>query len=272
MDGVVYSRKAGGLPFVIEKDGALFLEFGAGSGPNREPRTFTLPITERHLAILRTDLTRHILLATVLYPLGDAAGTNRPLDEAKALKLVDSILFDSEMDVESLLHTVKWYEDTLIAHHANPTQLALGKVFAASKNLTAASDVTLAREYNASRRHLFIAPLDEAILRYTNQYLQGGGLPSRNPKAVSSENLPRVLEVIAAAEQACKGMELPADYGTDYQRFHERDKKEWHMIKDTVEEALHSVYPDLVSGTLNSVSFLMCNEAASRAKAKRKSQ
>lgn len=270
MDEVVYRRKAGGLPFVIEKDGALYLKFGAGSDSNHEPRTFTLPVTKAHLAVLRQDLTRHLLLWTVLLPLGDAAETENPLDTSTALELLDHILFDSETEVESLLSNTKWYKETLIAHHADPIQLALGKVFAASKNLTEASDINLAREYTASRRHLFIAPLDEAILRYTNQHLHGGGLPSRNPKAVQPDDLPGVLEVITTTEKACAGMELPLDYGTDYARFHERDKTEWHKIKNVVEEAVHSTYPTLATQTLNSISFLMCSEAASRAKAKRK--
>jgi len=271
MNEIVYTRNLGWMPYVTRKDGALSLEFGAGANANHEPRTFNVPISNAHLEVIQSDFTRHLLLWSALLPLADAAGTRDLLDERAAIALLDPILFGSETEVETLLKSITWYDRHLIAHHADPALLALGKVFAAAASLTAESNPQLVREYDAHRRHLFISPLDEAVLRYTNQYLYGGGLPSRNPDSVNAELLPQVLEIIATAEQACAGMELPVDYGTDYKIHHKRDKEEWNKMKDIVEHAVRSAYPALHSDAVATVSFLMCAEAAKRARAARKS-
>lgn len=266
MHEIVYRRQFGALPFIIKKDDLLFLCFGAGADANHEPRTFTVPISEEHSTVIQTDFTRHLLLWSALLPLGDAAGTADPINESAAVALLDPILLGSEAEAERLLKQIPWYEAQLITHHADPAQLALGNVFAATTSLTETADITLSQEYAASRKHLFIAPLDEAILRYTNQYLHGGGLPSRNPDAVDPALLPKVLEIISTAEKSCTGMELPIDYGTDYAHSHQRDKEEWNKIKDRVEQSLQNAFPTLSSKVVESVSFLMCSEAASRAK------
>jgi hypothetical protein len=270
MDEIVYRRAPGALPFVTRRDDALFLTFGAGADANHELRTFQLPISDAHLHVIQTDFARHLILWSALQSLADDAGTQNPLDEAAAFALLDSILLGSEAEIEELFKNSKWHKDTLIAHHADPALLALGKIFDAAQSLTPEADFKLAQEYEASRRHLFIDPLDEAVLRYTNKYLHGGGLPSRNPNAVNPELLPSVLEIVSHAEQACAGMELPLDYGTDYARFHERDKQAWHAISQVVERALHAAYPTLSSASVAALSFLMCSEAASRAKEARK--
>jgi len=267
MSEIVYTREIGWMPYVVRRDGVLFLEFGAGSDANHEPRTFNIPITKDHLEVIRTDFIRHILLWSAVLPLAEAAGTRDPLDEHAAVALLDPILLGSEAEIEKLFKEIKWHHGHLIAHHADPALLALGKIFAAAQSLTKESDPQLVREYDAGRRHLFIPSLDEAVLRYTNKYLYGGGLPSRNPDAVDPELLPQVLAIIGTAEQACANMEFPLDYGTDYGRYHKRDKKEWNKLKDTVEQAVLGVHPTIQPGSAEAVSFLMCSEAASRARA-----
>ncbi len=271
---VVYTRKLGWMPYVIRQNDALYLEFGAGADANHEPRTFHVPITEAHLEVIRSDFKRHLLLQTAIVPLADAAGTSGPIDESAAVALLDPILLGSEQEVEALFKDIEWHDGNLIAHHANPALLKQGQIFAAMESITLESDPKLAQEHLANRRRaergVYLSILDIAVLKYTNQYLYGGGLASRNPDAVDPELLTQVLEVIATAEQACAGMELPTDYGQDYEHNHQRDKEEWNKIKNTAEGAVKNAYPDLALDTINTVSFLICSEAASRAKAARK--
>lgn len=270
MDTIIYRRSPGSLPFVISRDHALLLMFGAGADANHEPRTFTLPLTEAQLEVLKSDFTRHLLLDAALAPLGVDAGITGPIDESAALAILNTTLFGTEADVEAFYKTIKWYEGRLIEHHANPVPLATGKIFEAANSITEHADPTLAKEYYASRRHLFIPPLDEALLRYTNTYFYGGGIPSRNPDALSADMLPRVLAVISAGEEASAGMELPLDYGKEYEKNHARDKEAWNTIKHTAEDAVRAAYPDLRSDTVATVSFLLCAEAASRVRSSRK--
>lgn len=259
------------MPFVVQRDGMLFLELGAGATANHDPRTFTIPITEEHLEVIKEDFVRHMLLWSAILPLCDAAGTTGPIDEAAAVALCDAILFGTEANIEALFKEIKWYDGQLIAHHADPTLLEKGEIFAAVKTLTPESDWKIAEEYYANRRRaqrgIHLSPLDAAILKYTNQYLHGGGVPSRNPDAVDPEFLPQIHEIVATAEQACAGMELPDDYGTDGAN-RTRDKEAWNAIQDKVEQVLRDTHPTLVEDSINTLSFLMCAEAAKRARKK----
>lgn len=272
---IIYSRKLGWMPFVVKRDGVLYLELGAGATANHDPRTFTIPITEDHLEVIKTDFIRHMLLWVAILPLCDAVGTTGPIDEAAAVALCDAILFGSEADIEALFKEVKWYDGQLIAHHADPRLLEKGEIFAATKTLTEESNWKLTEEYHANRqraqRGVYLTPLDAAVLKYTNQYLHGGGVPSRHPEAVEPEFLPDVLAIVATAEEACAGMELPKDYGVNAGR-HDTDKQAWDAIHDTAVRALRSTYPDLADDTVATVSFLMCAEAANRVRKQRKTQ
>lgn len=264
---VVFTRKNGWMPQVVRKDGAYYIELGAGATANHEPRTFSFPISEAHLEVIKNDFKRHLLLWEAILPLCDAAGTQGPLDEEAAVALLDPILLGSEAEVEAFFKAIKWYNGQLISHHANPELLDKGEIFAALETITEDSDSTLAAEYQANRqrarRGVVLAPLDTAILKYTNQYLHGGGLASRNPEAVNPELLSEVLKVIAVAEEASAGMEFTSDAVNPLGR-----KQEWKLMQERIENAIHEHYPALVSDSLRTVSYLLCSEAASRARRK----
>nr|WP_260462092.1 DUF6357 family protein [Streptomyces lateritius] len=75
MSDIVFTRTSGWIPNVIREDGELKLTLGSGADANHEPRTFTFSISEAHLAVIREDLARHLLLWSAVLPLCDAAGT-----------------------------------------------------------------------------------------------------------------------------------------------------------------------------------------------------
>ena len=90
MRDIVFTRSGSGwIPNVVRADGELKLLLAAGADANHEPRTFTVPISEAHLAVIREDLARHLLLWSAVLPLCDAAGTRGRLDENAAVALLD---------------------------------------------------------------------------------------------------------------------------------------------------------------------------------------
>ncbi|MCC8477617.1 DUF6357 family protein [Streptomyces globisporus] len=89
MRDIVFTRRSGWIPNVIRGDDGLKLMLGAGADANHEPRTFTFPIGEAHLAVIQEDLARHLLLWSAVLPLCDAAGTRGELDENAAVALLD---------------------------------------------------------------------------------------------------------------------------------------------------------------------------------------
>ncbi|MGW3561823.1 DUF6357 family protein, partial [Streptomyces sp. NPDC000963] len=91
MRDIVFTR-GGWIPSVISEDGELRLMLAAGADANHEPRTFTFPVEEAHLAVIRRDLPGHLLLWSAVLPLCDAAGTAGRLDENAAVALLDPVL------------------------------------------------------------------------------------------------------------------------------------------------------------------------------------
>lgn len=266
---IVFSRKSGWIPNVIRKNGYLYLELGAGADANHEPRTFAFPITEAHLEVIKQSLPRHLLLWAAVLPICEAAGTSNPFSDEAAGALLDPILFGSEESVESLFKENNWSTQFLIGHHAYAPLLEEGKLFAAMKDVTTASDQTLMAEYSANleraRRGVVLAPLDEAILRYTGQYLYMSGIPSHKPEAVDPALLPEVFAVVSTAEEATAGMELSPNRHDKNGRY-QIDKQEWNAISDTVKVSLRAIYPSLANDAIESVSHLICSEAFQRAK------
>ncbi|WP_425271390.1 DUF6357 family protein [Micromonospora inaquosa] len=84
MRDVVFTRGSGWIPTVIRAAGGLKLMLAAGADANHEPRAFTFPIGEAHLAVIREDLPRHLLLWSAVLPLCEAAGAQGRLDENAA--------------------------------------------------------------------------------------------------------------------------------------------------------------------------------------------
>ncbi|MGW6951052.1 DUF6357 family protein [Streptomyces xanthophaeus] len=267
MKDIVFTRQSGWIPNVIREDGELKLMLGAGADANHEPRTFTFSISAAHLAVIREDLARHLLLWSAVLPLCDTAGTRGRLDEDAAVALLDPILLAAPADVDALFQRIRWDRSRLIAHGADIGLLERGRACAAMRAATETSNEKRAQEYHADRRRAergaVLGPLDAAILRYTGQYLHGSTVPRRTPDAVDPVLLPKVMRVIATAEQACAGMRI----GRDPRRGkHATDKRDWNRMETTVDAAVRRAHPELVDDAVRTVSFLMCSEAAARSR------
>ncbi len=267
MRDIVFTRSSGWIPNVISEDGKLKLMLGAGADANHEPRTFTFPIEEAHLAVIREDLPRHLLLWSAVLPLCDAAGTAGRLDENAAAALLDPVLLSSPADVDALFRRIRWDRSRLVAHGADIDLLERGQVCAAMRSATETSNEKRAQEHHADRRRAergaVLGPLDAAILRYTGQYAHGATVPRRMPDAVDTALLPEVMSVIATAEQACAGMRI----GIDPRRGKRAtDKHDWDRVATTVDSAVRRAYPRLVDDAVRTVSFLMCSETADRSR------
>ncbi|WP_405465824.1 DUF6357 family protein [Streptomyces anulatus] len=267
MRDIVFTRMSGWIPNVIREDGGLKLMLGAGADANHEPRTFTFPIGEAHLAVIQEDLARHLLLWSAVLPLCDAAGTRGQLDEDAAVALLDPILLSAPAEVDALFRRIPWDRGRLIAHGADIDLLERGQVHAAMRAATETSDGKRAQKYRADRRRAergtVLGPLDAALLTYTGQYLHGATIPKRLPDAVDPALLPGVLRVIATAEQACAGMRI----GRDPRRGKRAtDKRDWERMTATIDAAVRRAHPGLVDDAVRTVSFLMCSEAAARSR------
>ncbi|WP_328899028.1 DUF6357 family protein [Streptomyces sp. NBC_00441] len=267
MSEVVFTRGSGWIPSVVREDGALKLMLGAGADANHEPRTFTFPVGEDHLAVIREDLGRHLLLWSAVLPLCEAAGTRGALDEDAAVSLLDPVLLAAPDDVDAYFRRIPWDKGRLIAHGAGIDMLERGRVCAAMRTATETSDAKRAQEYHAQRRRAergtVLGALDAAVLKYTGQYVHGATIPRRLPDAVDAALLPGVMRVIATAEHACDGLRIDRDprrgkRGTD--------KRDWERMAATVESAVRRAHPELADDAVRTVSFLMCSEAADRAR------
>ena len=100
MSEVVFTRLIGWIPKVIREDGELRVELHAGADALHGPRTFSFPIGQAHLDVIRDDLARHLLLWMAVLPLCDAAGTRGALDEDAAVALLDPILLGPASEVD----------------------------------------------------------------------------------------------------------------------------------------------------------------------------
>lgn len=267
MRDIVFTRRSGWIPNVIDEAGELKLMLGAGADANHEPRTFTFSIKEAHLAVIREDLARHLLLWSAVLPLCEAAGTRGRLDENAAVTLLDPILLSAPADVDALFQRIPWDRGRLIAHGADINLLERGQICAAMRTATETSNGERAQEYYANRRRAergtVLGPLDAAILRYTGQYLHGATVPRRMPEVIDPELLPAVMRVIATAEQASAGMRI----GRDPRRGKRAtDKRDWDRMAMTADGAVRRAHPELVDDAVRSVSFLMCSEATDRSR------
>ncbi|MFD8730448.1 DUF6357 family protein [Streptomyces sp. NPDC059611] len=267
MSDIVFTRLSGWIPNVIREDGELKLTLGAGADANHDPRTFTFPIGEDHLAVIQDDLSRHLLLWSAVLPLCDAAGTRGPLDEDAAVALLDPVLLAETADVDALFRRIPWDRGRLIAHGADIGLLERGQVCAALRTATETSDGKRAQEYHANRRRAergtVLGPLDAALLRYTGQYVHGATVPRRTPGAVDPALLPEVVRVVATAEQACAGMRIDRDPRRGKRA---TDKRDWERMAAAVEAAVRRAYPGLADDAVRTVGFLMCSEAAERSR------
>ncbi|MCD0446558.1 DUF6357 family protein [Glycomyces sp. A-F 0318] len=267
MSAIEFARENRWLPRVLRQDGELRLEVVGGADALHDPRIFTLPIEAAHLAVLRDDLARHLVLWSALLPLCHGAGVSGPLDEAAAVALLDPILLAGPDDADAFLARVGWDRSRLVAHGADIGLLESGRVLAAMGAAAEAADWKRAQEYEAdrdrARRGVALSPLDAAVLKFTGQYLHGATIPRRDPAAVDPGLLPEVLGVIGTAERARTGTSIARDprrgrTGTD--------KRDWTRMEEAVGAAVRGAHPALADDAVRTVSFLMCSEAAADAR------
>ncbi|MFF8433715.1 DUF6357 family protein [Streptomyces bacillaris] len=264
---IVFTRNNGWIPTVVREDGELKLMLGAGADANHDPRTFTFPIGEPHRAVIERDLARHLLLWSAVLPLCDAAGTRGALDEDAAVALLDPVLLSGPADVDALFRRIPWDRSRLIAHGADIALLERGEVCAAMNNATETSDAKRAQTYHADRRRAergtVLAPLDAALLKYTGQHLHGATIPRRLPDAVDPALLPEVTRVLATAERAGAAMRIGRDPRKGKRA---TDKRDWQRMEAAVDAAVRRAHPGLADEAVRTVSFLICSEAARRAR------
>ncbi|MET0296575.1 MAG: DUF6357 family protein [Microbacterium sp.] len=262
---IVFAREDRWLPRVVRDGSRLRLEFAGGADELHNPREFSVPIGEEHLQVLREDFARHLILSSALDPLGHAAGISGALDEVAAVALLDPILLGRPDEVDAFLARAKWERGPLVAHGADIDLLDSGRVFDSMSAATESADWRRAQTNDADRRRaqrgVVLSPLDAAILRYTGQYIHGSTLPRRDPDAVDPDLLPAVLRVVGTAERAGAGLTIARDprrgkTGTD--------KADWRRMEHAVQSALRDAHPDLAADAVNTVSFLLCSEAARR--------
>lgn len=267
MHEVEFAREDGWMPRVLRQDGGLVLGVVGGAGPLHDPREFGIPIGEAHLAVLRADLARHLILWSALMPLCDAAGTGGPIDDAAATALIDAILLGSPGEVDALLSSVRWDRRVLVAPGANTDLLDRGRVVAALRKATETADRDRAERDAAvrrrARRGVTLSRLDTAILEFTGQYLYGATIPRRNPGAVAPELLPEVMRVIRTAERASAGLAIGRGAGGDAR---EADRQDWRRMETAVESAVRTAHRGLADAAVRTVAFLMCSEAADRSR------
>lgn len=266
MQEAVFAR-SGWFPRVVRSDDGLRLELGAGADALHQPRTFSFPISEAHLGVIRDDLARHLLLWCAVLPLCDAAGIRDPLDEDAAVALLEPVLLGTPEQVDALFHEKNVDTMTLVRYGADVELLERGQVVESLHSATEHADHLRAQTYFAdrqrARRGVHLAPLDEAVLKYVGHYVHGSTLPGRHPDAVDPALLDEVLGVIATAERASAGMRIQRDPRRGKRS---TDKRDWERMAEVVKTAVRREHPDLVDDALRSVSFLVCSEAAARTK------
>ncbi|MFT4233052.1 MAG: DUF6357 family protein [Leucobacter sp.] len=264
---VEFARASGWIPRVLRRDGRLVLEVIGGADALHDPRTFVLPIGERHLAALRGSLPKHLTLWSALIPLCREAGTRDPLDARAAEELLDPVLLAPADEVDELLAGIAWDRALLVAHGADIELLDRGRIIEALACAGEQANWSRAEEDRANRnrasRGTTLSALDAAILRFTGQYLHGSTIPHRDPDAVDPALLPEVLRVVETAEQACADLRIARDA-----RRGERgtDKRDWQRMEAAVDAAVRDAHPSLADDAVRTLRFLMCSEAADRAK------
>lgn len=266
MRETVFARY-GWIPNVVRDDDGLKIELGAGADALHQPRTFSFPISEAHLEVIKNDLTRHVLLWAAILPLCNAAGIGRPLDEEAAVALLDPILLGSRDEVESFMREIPGYKAMLVGYGADIQLLERGQIFDSMHSATEESDSERVKKYVAdsrrAQRGVRLTPLDAAVLKYTGHYFHGAKIPAREPDAVDPELLPEVMQVIATAEQACAGMSISGER-QGREDTSSTKKREWKRIEKAVHRSVRRAYPRLADDAVRSVTFLMCSEASRR--------
>lgn len=153
MADVVYARDATWLPWVRGTEhGGLELVMAGGADALHDPREFILPIQAKHLAVLREDLPRHVLLAALLQPLYYAAGIREPLDAQAASVLLQTVLLGTPSQIDALATGAQHVDSYLVGHGADVEALVNGELFRAVRGVIESVDHTRRAEHDIARR------------------------------------------------------------------------------------------------------------------------
>ena len=253
---------ATGLTVLSAEDGGLLLRLRGGADALGDAREFTLPLEDRHLAVLRDDLQRQVLLVGTLLTQCDAAGSRGPLDQRAAVPLLDPLLFGERSEIDARCRGDHHVEQQVVAFGGDTELLDRGEVFAASRTVTETSDWNRVRLHEAHReraaRGVVLGALDTAVLQYTGRYLGRSERPLRDPDAVDPVLLPQVLRVIATAERARGARRIDP-----VPRRGLLDVTGWQRRRLTrvVRAAVRRAHPELVDDAVRAVCQLMATEA-----------
>lgn len=198
------------IPFVVGTDDGPRLQVAVDLDRGYDIREFRFPLTTAHLAVLRSDLARHLLLWCALEPAcEDAARAGRDVrpDPERTRATIDVVLLGPpEQVAAALLPLAPVAVRRLVAHHADPDALERGDLFAALATVREEADWDLVHDRDARRsraaRGIVLTPLDAAVLRYTGRYLHPSAAPRRIDGAVDPVLLPEVLAVVDRAQAA----------------------------------------------------------------------
>ncbi len=200
------------VPRVVREGDRLELVMGVDFNRGYDIREFHFPLTDEHLAALRGSLTRHLVLWCVLQPLAEKAGRvdrHAKPNRKQAAQVIDVVLLGTEQQVEEYVAgrgLTSYQLQPLVAHGGDPGLVAKGRLFEALRDrVRASADWKRVREHRAdearAERGIHLAPIDKALLRYTNRYETWSGLSARRPEAVPAPMLETVLSLVTSAEQ-----------------------------------------------------------------------
>lgn len=150
MDEIAFSRESSLLPFVTRHEHKLLLHVVGGADALHQPREFSFPIGDAHLAVISSSLTRHLLLYCALTPLADKAGRDGALDEEAAVALLDPILLSADGDVDRIFWKTPWDKRLLLAHGANFRLLKRIQLVAALRHARVQTDWSKVIKYLGS--------------------------------------------------------------------------------------------------------------------------
>lgn len=249
------------VPRVVREGDRLELVMGVDFNRGYDIREFHFPLTDEHLAALRGSLTRHLVLWCVLQPLAEKAGRvdrHAKPNRKQAARAIDVVLLGTEQQVEEYVAgrgLTSYQLQPLVAHGGDPGLVAKGRLFEALRDrVRASADWKRAREHRAdearAERGIHLAPIDKALLRYTNRYETWSGLGARRPEAVPAPMLETVLALVASAELATADLAPTAP------------REEWESAVGLV---LRSARPELLDEPIRAVAWLLRDEAPARA-------
>lgn len=226
MSEIVFGRRDLGEPHVTrEVDGALRLRAGIYASNADRISTFSWPMREEHLEVMRADRLRTMLMWSVLYQRCHhwwEDDLTRTPDLRRVADALDHGLLDSEDEVVTWLGGTRWSSDGFLRGCAREGLGDEGRALV---------DRVQPRETD----------LDRALVAYCSGHVRARKEIRRAPEAVPEELLPEIFQVLRSVEwRLARGM--PTSRG------------EWDS---GVEGAFRSMWPGFSSGARQAAGRLL---------------